>query len=93
MAGDSTGTPTAMTMLLFRIDADAALDHVTAESISGAILQINRRARDAHNSGGDPFAVMSEFVPPDILRTLYPVVGAPREDGEIDHVLRIPVSR
>src|SRR5882724_4264807 len=90
MAGDSTGTPTAMTMFLLRIALDPTIG---VEALSEAIIRINRRARDAHASTGDQLAVMSEFIPSDILRTLYPLVGAAREDGQIDHVLRIPVAR
>jgi hypothetical protein len=93
MAGDSTGTPTAMPMLLFRIDRGMALDAVNVVSLSGAIKLVNRRAREVQEKSGDALAVMSEFVPLHILRTLYPVVGAAHEDGQIDHVLRIPVAR
>jgi transcriptional regulator with XRE-family HTH domain len=93
MAGDSTGTPTAMMMVLFRVDRDMTLDNVDVQSLSGAIMQTNRRSRDAHESSGDPLAVMAEFAPVEILRTLYPVVGVAHDDGEIDHVLRLPVSR
>jgi hypothetical protein len=93
MAGDSTGTPTAMPMFLFRIDLDMALDAVDVGSLSGAIKLVNGRAREVQEKSGDALAVMSEFVPLHILRKLYPVVGAAREDGQIDHVLRIPVTR
>jgi hypothetical protein len=93
MAGDSTGTPTAMTMFLFRIDHDLALDAVEVGSLSGAITQVNARAREVQDKSGDALAVMSEFIPLHILRTLYPVVGTAHEDGQIDHVLRIPVAR
>ena len=93
MAGDATGTPTAMTMFLFRIDRDVALETVSMESVAAAVLQINHRSRVAGENGGDPLAVMSEFAPRDVLRGLYPVVGVPRPDGETDYVLRIPASR
>jgi len=93
MAGDSTGTPTASPICIFRIDHDVALEVADIAALSGAIQQVNRRARDEHDSSGDPLAVMSEFVPVHVLHRLMPQVGSARRDGAIDHVLRIPVER
>jgi len=93
MAGDSTATPIASTMFFLRIDLDMALDAVEVGSLSSAVMQVNERAREVHEKTGNPLAVMSELVPLDILRTLYPVVGAAHADGQIDHLLRSPVAR
>jgi transcriptional regulator with XRE-family HTH domain len=93
MAGDAAGTPAASPILLYRIDDGIAFDPVTGmEELGATISRLNEHAKvEAHRSG-DAFAVMSDLAPVEILQTVCPVVGAPREGG-VDHVLRVPAAR
>jgi hypothetical protein len=57
------------------------------------ITAVNERAEGAAARGDDPLEVLETIAPLEVLSTLHPVVGVAREDGEIDHVMRIPPKR
>jgi hypothetical protein len=73
-------TPVASPLLLFRID-------------DTKVAALNERIEGEAARTRDPFADTQQLAPVEILRMLCPVVGSPRSDGEIDHVLRVPPKR
>jgi len=93
MAGDAAGTPTASPMVLFRIGEEAEHDPAAVMAALGpTIVRVNEHAKSEAKRTGDALAFRGEFAPRDVLQHLYPVVGAARPNGEIDHVLRVPAA-
>jgi transcriptional regulator with XRE-family HTH domain len=94
MAGDRSGTPTASPLLFYRVDEGIEFDPVTGmEELGPTIGRLNEHAIAEAKRSGDPFAVMSDLAPVDVLRTVCPLVGVRRDEGEADHVLRMPAAR
>lgn len=93
-AGDASTCATASPVLLFRI-GDAA-DYTNVGGVSGvtrALYSVNAQNIQASILAGDPTAGLSGLVPEHILRVVCAQIGAPRADGEIDHVMRMPAHR
>ena len=85
-------TPAAGPMILFRID-DRLDPTVTFELLSARVAQVNDRIESEAARTGDPLALSQQFVPRDVLIRLFPRVGIVREDGGIDHLLRVASDR
>jgi hypothetical protein len=86
------GTPAASPILLFRID-DEGHESPAFEAMATTAGQIYEHAASEAARTGDPFAVVRELAPLDVLRTVCPTVGLARDDGGVDHVLRVPGKR
>lgn len=94
MAGDSAGTPTAIPMVLFRIDDGVPADMAPSmDVLDDAVNKANTRATDESTAGKDPMAVVRELFPTEVLKAIYPVVGVAHDDGLIDYTLRVPPAR
>lgn len=93
-AADGTGTPSAAPMILFRIDepeGDSA--RPTIADIGPRLSRINLQALSAMAESGDPWVYWHDVMPEGIRRALQLRVGAARDDGDIDHIARMPASR
>jgi hypothetical protein len=93
-SGDAMACAVATPILLIRI-GDAG-DFARAGGLAGlmqAVLAVNMPNVQQSAQAGDPMAGLADIAPESVLRLVCPRVGAPREDGEIDHVLRMPASR
>jgi transcriptional regulator with XRE-family HTH domain len=86
------GTPAAGPIVLFHLD-DAVPDMAAFEALGVACGRIYERAAAEAGHTGDPFAVVRELAPVEILQALCPAVGVAREDGSVDHLLRAPAAR
>ena len=85
-------TPSAVPLVLFRID-DAAGDRPGMAALTPAVARANDRIESEAGRTGNPFAAAQEIASLEILHTLCPIVGTQRQDGEIDHILRMPRKR
>jgi transcriptional regulator with XRE-family HTH domain len=86
-------TPSATPVLLIRIDNEADEQPIGFESLVRRVARANERIENEAQQIGDALAGARQIAPPDMLRSLWPVVGAARPDGEIDHILRMPRKR
>ena len=85
------GTPAASPILLFHLDEGAS--ETPFEAFGEACGRIYQHAASESARTGDPFAVLREIAPDDVLRTVCPSVGTTRQDGSVDHLLRAPAAR
>jgi hypothetical protein len=86
------GTPAASPILLLRVDEEAE-ESPPFETIAAAASRVYEQAASEAARTGDPFAVVRELAPADMLRVVCPTVGVARDDGGVDHVLRVPGKR
>jgi transcriptional regulator with XRE-family HTH domain len=86
------GTPAASLILLFHLD-DEEQGPIPFDALSASCGRVYEHAAAEAARTGDPFAVLRELAPLDVLRVVCPTVGVPRPDGQIDHVLRVPAKR
>jgi len=87
------GVPMASPVILFRIDQGDVAPAFGVEAMKARVADINHGIEREALSTGDPIAAMRHLAPPEIMRTIWPVVGKPRADGETDHILRWPATR
>ena len=85
-------TPAAGPMMLFRID-DRLDAKVTFELLAARVAEVNDRIESEAARTGDPLALSQQFAPRDVLSRLFARVGTVREDGGIDHLLRVASDR
>src|SRR5262249_41598742 len=57
------------------------------------VAEANKRVESEAAHSGEPLAGIREIATVDVLQSLSLVVGAPRADGQTDHVMRIPPRR
>jgi hypothetical protein len=86
-------TVTATPMVLFRIDDEAGVTPPSLQSVMQLAADGNRRVESEAAQTGDPLAGLRDIAPADFLQSLFLRVGAPRPDGQIDHLMRIPSKR
>jgi transcriptional regulator with XRE-family HTH domain len=86
------GTPAAGPILLFHLHDGTGVTPCF-EALSAACARIGERAASEAARTGDPFAVVREIAPVDVLRRLCPRIGVEREDTALDHLLRAPAKR
>jgi transcriptional regulator with XRE-family HTH domain len=84
------GTPAAGPILLLHLDDSV---EPSFEALSAACGRIDERAASEAARAGDPFAVIRDLVPVDILRLICPTLGVARDGDAIDHLLRAPPQR
>jgi hypothetical protein len=85
--------PSCAPVLLFSIAEEAGGGSNNLRTLMPRVAEANDGIEGAAARTGDPLAAAQPFAPAEILRTLFPLVGAARADGETDHVLRIPPKR
>jgi len=85
--------PSAGPLLLFRVDDESDDGAPDLRVLMQRITEVNERVEATAARGDDPLVELESIAPLDVLSTLHLVVGSPREDGEIDHIMRIPPKR
>jgi transcriptional regulator with XRE-family HTH domain len=86
-------TPSAGPILLFRIDEPADRETTQLRALMPRVTEVNEQVESEAARTGDVFSALLPIASLEILRTLCLVVGTPRPDGQIDHVMRIPPRR
>jgi hypothetical protein len=85
------GAPAAGRILLFHLhDKEGA---PRFESLGAACGRLSERAASEAARTGDPFAVVREIAPVEMLRLVCPRVGVAPENDAADHVLRASAKR
>jgi hypothetical protein len=85
--------PSSVPVLLFRIGEETDDKSIDVRTLMPRVASVNDGIEGAAARTGDPLAAAQEFAPVEILRVLFPLVGAARPDGQTDHVLRMPPKR
>jgi transcriptional regulator with XRE-family HTH domain len=86
-------TPSAGPILLFRIDEPTDDEAAELRALIPRVTEVNAQVESEAARTGDVFAALHPLASLEILRTLCPVVGTPRPDGQIDYVMRVPPKR
>jgi transcriptional regulator with XRE-family HTH domain len=85
--------PSCAPLLLFNVGEAADDRSIDVRSLMRAVASANDGIESAVARTGDPLAAAGQFAPAEILRVLFPLVGAAQADGQTDHVLRMPPRR
>jgi DNA-binding winged helix-turn-helix (wHTH) protein len=86
-------TPSSAPVLLFRIDDGSDGAATDLQQLTPRVAQANDQIESEARQTNNPIVALQHIASPDILRSLWPVVGTARPDGETDHILRVPRKR
>ena len=87
------GTPAAVPIVMFRIDADGAGVPSDLDAFRPALTALNQRIEQEFARTGDPLAGVRALAPAEFLSGLFPKPEFFTPDGRIGHALRISAER